>query len=71
MEGLGRGDAKEIGDLLDSGQAALIVIGGCERERQLESELTRAEKSVEKEIDADHSQLKRELEAAEKELAGG
>ncbi len=71
MEGLSRGDAKELGEMLDAGQAALIAIGGASAKAELESELTRAEKSVEKEIDADHSRLKRELEAAEKELAGG
>jgi hypothetical protein len=32
--------------------------------------LTRAEKSIEKEIDADSKELKRELEKAEKEAAG-
>ena len=67
---MSRGDAKELGDLLESGQAALIVIGESRVEEQLDKALTRAEKSIEKEIDADSKEFKRELEEAEKESAG-
>jgi uncharacterized membrane protein len=69
-KGMSRGDAKELGDLLESGQAALIVIGESRVEEQLDKALTRAEKSIEKEIDADSKEFKRELEEAEKESAG-
>jgi uncharacterized membrane protein len=65
--GFARGDAKELGELLDAGQAALIVIGESRVEEQLDKALTRAEKSIEKEIDADSKEFKRQLEAAEKE----
>jgi uncharacterized membrane protein len=68
-KGMSRGDAKELGDLLESGQAALIVIGESRVEEQLDKALTRAEKSMEKEIDADSKEFKRELEEAEKESA--
>jgi uncharacterized membrane protein len=68
-KGMSRGDAKELGDLLESGQAALIVIGESRVEEQLDKALTRAEKSMEKEIDADSREFKRELEEAEKESA--
>ena len=67
--GFARGDAKELGELFDAGQAALIVIGESRVEEQLDKALTRAEKSIEKEIDADNKEFKRELEAAEKEAA--
>jgi len=70
-KGMSRGDAKELGDLLESGQAALIAIGESRVEEQLDKALTRAEKSVEKEIDADSKQLKRELEEAEKDTVAG
>lgn len=69
-KGMSRGDAKELGDLLEGGEAALIVIGESRLEEQLDKALTRAEKSLEKEIDADSKELKRELEQAEKEAAG-
>lgn len=68
-EGMSRGDAKELGDLLEAGQAALIVIGASGAAEELDRTLTRAERSIEKQIDADHKQLKRELEEAEKRLA--
>jgi uncharacterized membrane protein len=70
-KGMSRGDAKELGDLLESGQAALIVIGESRVEEELDKALTRAEKSLEKEIDADSKELERELKEAEKESAAG
>ncbi len=57
--------------MLDGGEAALIVIGESRVEEQLDKALTRAVKSIEKEIDADNKEFKRELEAAEKEAAAG
>jgi uncharacterized membrane protein len=67
--GISRGDAKELGELLEGGEAALIVIGESRVEEQLDKVLTRAEKSLEKEIDADSKEFRRELEEAEKEAA--
>lgn len=52
---------KELGNLLESGQAALILIGESRVEEQLEKALIRAEKSLAKEIDADSKELKRKL----------
>lgn len=71
LEGMSRGDARELGDLLQTGHAALIVIGESSAAEALDEALTRAEKSIEKEIEADRAQLKQELEKAEQELAGG
>src|SRR5271154_2443300 len=68
-KGMSRGDAKELGHLLDGGEAALIVIGESRVEEELDKALTRAEKSIEKEIDADAQELKRELEQAETDAA--
>jgi uncharacterized membrane protein len=70
-EGMSRSDAKELGDLLVAGQAALIVIGDSSAKEEFDKALMRAEKSVEKEIDADHGELKRELEETEKRLGAG
>jgi uncharacterized membrane protein len=66
-KGMSRGDAKELGELLEGGDAALIVVGESRVEEQLNKLLQHALKTVEKEIDADSSELKRELEEAEKE----
>jgi hypothetical protein len=45
------------------------VIGESRLEEQLDKALTRAEKSLEKEIDADNEEFRRDLEEAEKEAA--
>ncbi len=67
--GMSRGDAKDLGELLETGEAALIVIGESRLEEQLDKALTRAEKTTEKEIEADREDFKRELEEAEKQAA--
>jgi uncharacterized membrane protein len=63
MGGMDRGDAKELGEQLNAGEAALVVIGKSRVEEQLDKALTRAEKSEEREIEADGKQLERELDA--------
>ena len=62
--GMSRGDMKELGELLDEGQAALIVVGESRVQEQLDKALTRAQKSIEKEVDADSRELERELKEA-------
>ena len=64
-KGMSRGDAKELGELLDRGQAALVVVGESRVEEQLSKTLTRAERTIEKQLDADADQLMRELKEAE------
>jgi uncharacterized membrane protein len=70
-EGMSRGNLEELGELLNAGQASLIVIGESRVEEQLNKALTRAEKTIEKEFSADSKEFKRELEAAEKEAVAG
>jgi uncharacterized membrane protein len=65
--GMSRGDARELGALLDRGEAALVVVGKSRVEEQLDKALTRAESSIEKEIDADNEAFMRDLEQAEKQ----
>jgi hypothetical protein len=48
----------------------VIVIGESKIEEQLEKATARATKLIEKQIDADAEELKREIEAAAKEDAG-
>ena len=63
MGGMSRSDAKELGDYLNAGQAALVVIGESRLQEQLDKALTHAEKTQEKEIDADGKELAKELNA--------
>ncbi len=67
--GISRGDAKELGDMIDEGQATLLVIGESRLQEQLDKWLISAEKSVEKEIDVDSREFKRELDEAAKTAA--
>jgi uncharacterized membrane protein len=68
-KGISRGDAKELGDLIEAGQATLLVVGESRIEEQLDKLLTHAEKSIEKEVEVEREEFKRELEEAEKENA--
>jgi uncharacterized membrane protein len=63
LGGMSRGDAKELGSQLDEGQAALVVIGRSRAQEQLDKALTRAQRSEEREIDADGKELAKELNA--------
>ena len=68
--GVSRDDLKELGDELEAGSAAVIVLGESKIEEQLEKAVTRANKLIEKQVDADGDELKREIDAAAKEDAG-
>ncbi len=65
-KGLSRGDLKELGEELEQGTAAVIVIAESKIEEQLEKATERANKVIEKQIDADADDLEREIEAAAK-----
>ena len=64
LGGMSRGDAKDLGAQLDDGQAALVVIGRSRVQEQLDKALTRAQRSEEREIDADGAELAKELDSA-------
>jgi len=64
-KGMSRGDLKDLGEALDDGNAALIVIGESKVDEQIEKAVKRAKRVIEKQIDADADELKRAVEAAE------
>ena len=70
LEGVSRADAKELGDLLHAHEAALVVVGESPAAGELDKALTRAERSIEKEIAADPDKLRDELRQSEKQLSG-
>ncbi len=49
--GLSRSDVKELGDLIDAGQAALLVVGASNLEQALEDAGLEPEESVVKQVD--------------------
>ncbi len=66
FRGMSRHDAKELGELLDKEQAALIVIGKSRLGEQLDKALARAQTSTERALAGDADELERELEAAQR-----
>ena len=67
--GVSRDDLKDLGDELEAGSAAVIVLAESKIEEQLEKAVTRSNKLIEKQVDADADELKREIDAAAKEDA--
>jgi uncharacterized membrane protein len=67
--GISRGDLKDLGEELDAGNAAVIVLGESKIEEQLQKATKRANKLIEKELDADPDEVIREIDAAAREGA--
>jgi uncharacterized membrane protein len=67
--GMSRGDLKDLGELLDEGQATLVVVGRSKLGEQIEKAAARARKTSEKELEADAQQLDAELDSAAKDLS--
>ena len=67
--GISRGDLKDLGDELEQGSAAVIVLGESKIEEQLERATKRANKLIEKQLDADADEFEREIKAAKEEGA--
>ena len=63
LGGMSRHDARELGEQLGDGQAALVVIGRSRVQEQLDKALAQADRSQEREIEADGERLAKELDA--------
>ena len=64
--GISRSDVKELGELIDSGQAALLVVGASTLEQALDKATLKAEKRIAKQLDVSTA----DVDAAVKEAAG-
>ncbi len=64
--GMSRKDVKELGEMLDSGEACLIVIGKDKLEETLKKADLKAQKTVEKQLAIDGKDLEKELADAQK-----
>ncbi len=67
--GMSRKDVHELGEMLDVGQAVLIVVGKDKLTPALEKAQLKADKQLEKQIDMEGEELDKQLADAEKELA--
>jgi uncharacterized membrane protein len=67
--GMSRGDLKDLGDVLDSGTAALIVVGKTSVADKIAKATTRAKKRIEKQLKSDAKNFDKELDALVKAAA--
>src|SRR5260370_43069 len=65
--GMSRGDMKELGEALDEGQAALVVIGRSELAKKIEKATSRAQKRIEKQLKVNAKDFERARAAPSKE----
>jgi uncharacterized membrane protein len=61
--GMSRDDLKEIGEMLDESEAALIVVGEATIERAIEEQTKRAKKAMKKQVEADAKEMERAIDA--------
>ncbi len=52
-KGMSRADGKELGDLVDEGQAALVIVGESKLEQYLDRALSRATRRMAKEVESE------------------
>ena len=67
--GMSRSDVKELGDIIDDGQAALLVVGESTLQAALEKAGLKAEKRVAKQLDVSKKDVDKAVEEAAKEVS--
>ncbi len=66
--GMSRADVKELGDVIDDGQAALVIVGESRLEQALEAAELKAEKRVAKELDVKAKDVDKAVQESAKEV---
>ena len=66
--GMSRADVKELGDVIDDGQAALLVVGESKVQQAVRKAVTRAEKQAAKDLDVSPSDIDAAIKQAAREL---
>ncbi len=67
-KGMSRSDAKELGDLIEPGEAGLVVVGESKVEQAIAKAVTKAEKRTAKELDVDPKDVDRVMHEAIREI---
>lgn len=67
--GLSRSDVKELGDLVDQGEAALVIVGEGKLEEALDKAELKAEKHAAKELDVLWKDVDKAVEDAAKDVS--
>jgi uncharacterized membrane protein len=68
-KGMSRADVKEFGEAIDSGEAALVIVGETTIESYLEKAQLKAQKSVAKELQIDKKDVDRAVQEAAKAIS--
>lgn len=63
-KGMSRSRAKDLGDLIDPGEAGLIVVGESKIEETIQKAVTRAEKEIAEELDVSPKEIDKTLQQA-------
>ena len=66
-KGMSRGDVKELGEVIDEGEAALLVIGDVTVSKAMEKAELRAVKEIRRGVDVDLDELEKEIKASYKD----
>jgi uncharacterized membrane protein len=56
--GMHRGDLKDLGEMLDAGEAGLVAVGVADMEAKIESAMKRAKKKEKRELKADNDAVR-------------
>ena len=67
--GMSRADVKEFGDVIDAGQAALVIVGESKVEQAVEKAGLKAEKHVAKELDVSPKDIDEAIQQAAAEVS--
>jgi uncharacterized membrane protein len=67
--GMSRADVKEFGELIDSGQAALVIVGASTLQQALDKAGLKAEKRVAKELDVSAKDVDAAVQQAAREVS--
>jgi uncharacterized membrane protein len=66
--GLSRSDVKELGDVIDGGEAALLIVGESTIEDAVNKAALKAEKHITKELNANAKQVDKAVKEAAKDI---
>ncbi len=69
FRGMSRSDVKELGELIDEGQAALVVVGESKVDEYMDRAFSRARRTMRKQVRADAKEVQRQLDAAAEQRA--
>jgi uncharacterized membrane protein len=67
--GMSRADVKELGDIIDDGQAALVVVGESKMGQAVQKAVRKAEKRLAKDLDVSPKDIDKAVQEAAKEMS--